>query len=158
MLNPNVLREMGNLMGGTASEFSEVHPWNMPGPVYTCGTDNCGTGVLCAPNNVCEDESAYEFVFRQPETMYELDQLKKAAYCDPFEAYRFNGLSFWSKKSVRSWWGRRSGMLSYARSYRLDVVGEKYNYAQGAMLMRWVEYIELHGQGYVEWLISVVPR
>lgn len=75
----------------------------MPGLVWIAESDTCLTGRLEAPQNIAYDEFGAEFVFRQPRTEAELALVMRAAYADPFAAYRFDGCERWTYASASAW-------------------------------------------------------
>lgn len=64
------------------ARWSDKSWMNTPGPFYCGNGDNCGTGPLCAPNNVHVDPKGFEIIFRQPVNHFELRQLPQAAWAD----------------------------------------------------------------------------
>ncbi|MEH0154112.1 hypothetical protein V6R21_08170 [Limibacter armeniacum] len=91
----------------------EVFWLNTPGPIYTTQTDNCGTGQPEAPNNVGGDENYYEFIFKQPLSTIELNQIKNAADIDPFGGYYFDGNNYWTNERIITWWSKIEIVIEY---------------------------------------------
>jgi hypothetical protein len=120
----------------------ERHWMNTPGAFYCAAVDNCGTGPLCAPNNVAVDEEGYDVVFRQPASLYELRQVVGAADAEPFQGYGVDGDSRWTILLIREWWKERARLekaLSSRYDAQLKLEGHK-NYHEFAMLGRWLDY------------------
>lgn len=104
---------------------------NVPGLVWITESDTCGTGRLEAPDNIAYDEFGAEFVFRQPRTEAELAQVMRAAWADPFDAYRFDGFARWTYASASAWfnqvhvvtgWLERMLTVSHPREIREGAV------------------------------------
>ncbi len=87
-------------------KWQERNWMNTPGTIYCGQTDNCFTGPLAAPNNVFVDDDSYEVIFRQPNTLYELRQVIKAAEWDPLQGYSMDGDSHWTIEAIKAWWSR----------------------------------------------------
>jgi len=85
-------------------KFEDRNPLNIPGPFYGAETTKCWIGPNEAPNNVMLDWGGQEFVFRQPTTIGELQQVIKAAICDPFSGYGADGDDHWNVRLIREWW------------------------------------------------------
>jgi hypothetical protein len=100
---------VGKLFSG---KFEERNFLNVPGPFYGAMTDNCLTGPTEAPENVMVDTEGQEFVFRQPSSTDQIQQLIGAAFVDPFEGYGADGDSFWTLNLIREWWRGRSDLLA----------------------------------------------
>lgn len=91
--------------------FAERNCFNIPGPFYGAMTDTCETGPAEAPANVGLDPAGQEFLYRQPSTVEEVQQLIFAARCDPFLGYGADGNSHWSLALVREWWQGRNDLI-----------------------------------------------
>lgn len=98
--------------------FSERNRLNIPGPFYGGQTDNCLTGHPEAPENVMFDIDGYEFVYRQPRDLDELENLLRAAYFDPFDGYGADGNKHWTLSLIRDWWKSHHSLLAEAESLR----------------------------------------
>lgn len=94
-------------------DFSNVNWLNTPGPIYTTHTDNCGTGQVEAINNVGGDEDYHEAIFKQPANTTELDQTIRAAVCDPFGSYYFDGNLNWNPDNTLEWWDKSNERIDY---------------------------------------------
>jgi ferredoxin len=70
------------------------HPLNTKGKYYV-DQDNCTCMGACAdvaPNNFAIDKTNYSsYVFKQPETLSEIDQCNEAIICCAFEAIHNDG-------------------------------------------------------------------
>jgi hypothetical protein len=108
-------------------DFKNRSPLNIPGPVYTCETDNCGTGQPEAPSNILCDEMGREHVFIQPRTFDELLNIIRAAWIEPFDSYGFDGNQNWTKQLVREWWGNRNDLMEQLRREEMDVCNQRQN-------------------------------
>ena len=120
---------------------------NTSGPIYGGDTDSCGTGPLDAPNNVNLDADGYEVIFRQPVNPYELRQVLKAAYDDPFSGYGADGDLCWSLASIRDWWAEPRRTLEEEvrrlRQESVQVRDPKYaDYHAQSRLFRWGDSLE----------------
>lgn len=109
--DPDALRSLG-LPPGPASDFfagewSDRNRLNVPGPFYGAETDTCCCGPLEAPDNVLIDDIGMEFVWRQPQDLSQLGRVIKAAWCDPFCGYAWDGDARWRPDAVREWWTDR---------------------------------------------------
>lgn len=131
------------------AKWSDKAWMNTPGPLYCGAGDNCGTGPLCAPNNVQRDPDGYEVVFRQPVNRFELRQVLKAAWADPLRGYGCDGDAHWSLRAIRMWWAeeRRKVEVSLMREREVQLaLGSAKDFAYFAGLERWLDYLrhELH--------------
>jgi hypothetical protein len=86
---------------------------NAPGPFYGAETDTCGCGVPAAPANVLCDDLGQEFVWRQPQDIWELQAVLEAASHDPFDGYAMDGDDHWTPSEVRQWWAERHKLGSW---------------------------------------------
>ena len=50
------------------------------------------------------DWGGQEFVFRQPTTVEEIQQVIRASICDPFSGYGADGDDHWNVRLIREWW------------------------------------------------------
>jgi len=70
------------------------------------------------------DSEGQEFVFRQPSSADQIQQLIGAAYVDPFEGYGADGDNHWTHGLIQGWWRARGDMLvqePLLRLYNADV-------------------------------------
>ena len=140
--------------------WSDKHWMNTPGPVYCGQTDNCGTGPLAAPNNVCVDDQGYEVIFRQPTTELELHQTLQAAAWDPFSGYAVDGNSHWSYQAIREWWSRRkeleqeiSKLKHFATTYQ-----DWLDYLRGDLHLYLRVYAFFLEEGHIPTFHDVLPN
>ncbi|MFJ8015566.1 ferredoxin [Streptomyces sp. NPDC096339] len=108
-----------------AAALFEAHPsytgrwedrlWlNVPGPVYGGETDNCGTGRLQAPRHVLYGGDYFgEYVYRQPKSPDEVQDVLMAIEEEPFGGYNCDGDQRWTPQLVREWWRDRGRVLEY---------------------------------------------
>ncbi len=126
------------------ARWSDKSWMNTPGPFYCGNGDNCGTGPLCAPNNVHVDPKGFEIIFRQPVNRFELRQLLQAAGADPLHGYGWDGDAHWSLPAIRAWWRedrpRIETVLARERAAQL-ALGSAKDYAYFAGLDRWLDYL-----------------
>ncbi|MFI9550515.1 ferredoxin [Nonomuraea endophytica] len=88
---------------------------NVPGPFYGAMTDTCSTGRLHAPKHVLyTDEFGQEFVYRQPKSPAELQNLLDAAEAEAFSGYACDGDEHWTSETVRTWWADRARLRNWA--------------------------------------------
>lgn len=91
----------------------------MPGPFHGADTDNCGTGRIHAPALVLREGQHFtEYVWRQPRTAAELQQLVDAAEAEVFSAYGCDGDDHWTPETVREWWRDRARITAYPAARR----------------------------------------
>jgi len=102
-LDPAVWSPIPNLPA-FRGKFEDRNPFNIPGPFYGAETDKCWTGPIEAPHNVMVDGDGHEFVYRQPTTIEGLQQVIKAALCDPLRGYGADGDKHWNLRLIREWW------------------------------------------------------
>ncbi len=126
-------------------KWADKHWMNTPGPLYCGETDNCGTGPGEAPNNVEVDSEGFQVTYRQPVNRYELRQVVRAAWDDPFCGYGAGGDLHWTYETIKAWWAepRRKVEQEIRRLYDAQLaLGEKKNYEYSAGLWRWLDYIK----------------
>ncbi|MET8495886.1 ferredoxin [Streptomyces microflavus] len=91
----------------------------MPGPFHGADTDNCGTGRIHAPALVLHEGRHFtEYVWRQPRTAAELQQLAAAAEAEVFSAQGCDGDDHWTPETVREWWRDRARITAYPAARR----------------------------------------
>jgi len=137
------LKDLGYKQGKEpfSGQWKDRNWMNIPGTVYCGQTDNCLTGPLVAPNNVYVDEGGYEIIFRQPTTLYELQQVIKAASVDPFQGYSMDGDSHWTIEAVTAWWSRVGELKdNLARRIKQEMESASRDYA-GARSIRSLDVI-----------------
>jgi hypothetical protein len=120
------LTELGYKQGPApfSGKWNDCHWMNIPGTIYCGQTDNCFTGPPVAPNNVYVDGPGYEVIFRQPNTLYELQQVIKAANSDPFDGYSMDGDSHWTIEAVKGWWSRVGELKDYIKRTMKQLVDD----------------------------------
>ncbi|WP_285641477.1 hypothetical protein [Lentzea sp. NBRC 102530] len=98
----------------TDEKWVAKHWLNVPGPFYTGLTDNCWTGRLVAPRHVLYGgEHRNEFVYRQPKTPDEVENVWRAADDDPLDGYADDGDERWTPEAVRAWWHDRDKVVEH---------------------------------------------
>jgi hypothetical protein len=104
-----------SLQSGEISEFNgkwDEKLWpNTPGPFYGADTDSCGTGPIEAATNSCLDEQGFEYIFKQPASLKELNELVQAAKVNVLCGYGADGNSHWTLSLIREWWNRRTELM-----------------------------------------------
>ncbi|MEU2508931.1 ferredoxin [Streptomyces sp. NPDC007863] len=90
---------------------------NVPGPVYGAETDNCATGRLEAPRHIHYGGPYFtEYVYRQPCTPDEVQDLLGAVEAEPMDGCAWDGDRRWTPGAVREWWRNRQRVLEYLHS------------------------------------------
>jgi hypothetical protein len=84
---------------------------NTPGPFYGADTDSCGTGPLQAPYNSGFDTNGFEYIFKQPSTVQELNEVIKAAAMNVLSGYACDGDAHWTISLIQEWWKQRHELL-----------------------------------------------
>ncbi|GIH22744.1 hypothetical protein Aph01nite_10540 [Acrocarpospora phusangensis] len=132
---------------------------NVPGPFYGAVTDNCGTGRIHAPDLVLyEGEYFSEYVYRQPRTAEELQQLVDAADADPWAGYGCDGDEHWTLAAVREWWRDRGRVREYLvdRRGEWEADDEKSGQGTAAAALDYASYLDgelaSHLRIYLYWL------
>ncbi|MEV7307862.1 ferredoxin [Streptomyces microflavus] len=132
---------------------------NVPGPFYGADTDNCGTGRIFAPALVLyEGEHFTEYVWRQPRTAAELQQLVDAAEAEVFSAYGCDGDDHWTPETVREWWRDRARITAYLAARRpvWEADDEKSGRGTAAAAEAYAAYLDgelaAHLRTYLFWL------
>ncbi|MDX8055863.1 hypothetical protein SK571_41355 [Lentzea sp. BCCO 10_0798] len=88
--------------------WAEKHWLNVPGPFYTGQTDTCWTGRRVAARHVLYGgEFQNEFIYRQPKTPDEVQNVWQAGEDDPWDGYGRDGDERWTPDAVRAWWNDR---------------------------------------------------
>jgi hypothetical protein len=95
------------------NHWSQIHPFNFPGPFYAGESDTCGTGIGEAPDNVVNDDWGCEYVFKQPSSYYELLCVLNAAAVEVLDSYSSNGNDYWTYAACRQWWHNRPQLLHH---------------------------------------------
>lgn len=139
--------------------WSERKWLNVPGPFYGAGTDNCGTGRLHAPALVLyEAEHFTEYVYRQPRTREQLQDLVEAAEADPFSGYGCDGDDHWTPAAVREWRRDRGRIREYLANWRgaWETDDERSGQGTAAAAYDYAAYLDgelaAHLQVYLFWL------
>ncbi|WP_376808175.1 hypothetical protein [Catellatospora aurea] len=95
----------------------EERNWrNPPGPFYGAMTDNCWVGRLHAPRHVLygdDIEYEQEFLYRQPRTVQELQDVIVAMQEDPWAGWACDGDAWWTPSLVRQWWRERGRLRDW---------------------------------------------
>lgn len=139
--------------------WSERKWLNVPGPFYGAETDNCGTGRIHAPGLVLYEADHFtEYVYRQPRTPGELQQLVDAAEAEVFSGYGCDGDIHWTSEAVREWWRARGRIREYLANRRVDWEADdakaEQNVARDAL--EYAAYLdgdlEAHLRVYLFWL------
>jgi hypothetical protein len=159
--------------------WKDRNRFNIPGPIYVGDDDDCGTGPLAAPNNVClpgrtdemhflpEELGPYggEFVFRQPSTMFELDQVVEAAATNAVGAYALDGDDYWTAQMVQEWWDAMHPFreASLRALERFDGDTRKDPRKMGriwptANFRRWIDWLDAGAESYLELYLAYLDR
>jgi len=77
---------------------------NTPGPFYGANTDSCGTGPTEAPYNSGLDINGFEYIFKQPSTVQELNEVINAAAVNVLSGYACDGDAHWTITLIQDWW------------------------------------------------------
>lgn len=125
-------------------KFSERNPLNIPGPFYGADTDSCETGPISAPDNILLDPNGQEFVFRQPDSYWELLELLEAARCECFSGYAADGNDHWTLSLLREWWQQSLEMVA---AYEKEQ--ENVDYLLKAVT-RYKHYLETDAEKYLQ--------
>ncbi|MFI6518221.1 hypothetical protein ACIBF1_21880 [Spirillospora sp. NPDC050679] len=138
----------------------EKRDWrNVPGPFYGAETDTCWVGRVVAPAHILyNDGYGEEFVYRQPRTASQVEQVLLAAWNDPFCAYACDGDEHWDLPSVRDWWRERHRLREWIDraigKWLLSDRAEDREVVSG--LHEYAAYLDgelsLHLCGYMFWL------
>jgi len=104
------------------TDWDERAVLTIPGVVWTVSSDTCATGRLSAPDNVAYGHWYREFVFRQPRDTDELGAVMSADSEEVFACYRFEGLEWWTSRSVGAWHEDVEVVLGYARHALAETV------------------------------------
>ncbi|HEV8190435.1 MAG TPA: hypothetical protein VGP82_02975 [Ktedonobacterales bacterium] len=141
------LRALGEQhgQGVLLGHWEHKKPFNTPGPLYTGEVDNSGPGPNEAPNNIFADAEGFPFLFRQPESHFELRQVLLAADDDPFNGYGADGDEHWTLEGIRAWWRTRAEMdlliASLARQVQVTHSSAASAFSYLAALHRWRDYL-----------------
>ncbi|MFI5533014.1 ferredoxin [Kitasatospora sp. NPDC051853] len=125
------------LIGDDARAFfqgawADRHWLNVPGPFYGATTDTCGTGRIHAPDLVLYEADCFtEYVYRQPRTPRELQDLVDAAGAEVFSSYACDGDTHWTPAAVREWWRDRGRVKEYLSAHRTDWEADDAKAGQG---------------------------
>ncbi|MFD5365778.1 ferredoxin [Streptomyces sp. NPDC127103] len=140
-------------------QWSERKWLNVPGPFYGAETDNCGTGRIHAPELVLYEADHFtEYVYRQPRTPEELQQLVDAAENEAFGGYGCDGDTHWTPAAVREWWHDRERIREYLANRRADWEADDAKADQGvaAAALKYAAYLDgdlaAHLRVYLFWL------
>ncbi|APE19576.1 ferredoxin [Streptomyces venezuelae] len=139
--------------------WSERKWLNVPGPFYGADTDNCGTGRIHAPGLVLyEADHLTEYVYRQPRTPQELQQMVDAAEAEVFSGYGCDGDAHWTPDAVREWWRDRGRIAEYLAKRRPDWAADDAKAGQGVAeaALNYARYLDgdlaAHLRVYLFWL------
>lgn len=152
-----------SLLGDARASFMgrwEERKWlNVPGPFYGAETDNCGTGRLHAPGLVLyEGDYFTEYVYRQPRTPGQLQDLVDAAESDPCAGYGCDGDEYWTPSAVREWWRDRGRVREYLTDRRglWEADDAKSGQGTAAAALDYAAYLDgelaAHLRVYLFWL------
>ncbi|MFF8476120.1 ferredoxin [Streptomyces sp. NPDC015414] len=123
---------LGDARGAFLGRWSDRKWLNVPGPFYGAETDNCGTGRIHAPGLVLYEADYFtEYVYRQPRTTDELQQLVDAAEAEAFSGYGCDGDIHWTPAAVREWWRDRGRIREYLASRQADWEADDAKAGQG---------------------------
>lgn len=134
---------------------------NVPGPFYGAMTDNCWVGRLHAPHHVLygdDIEYEQEFLYRQPRTLAELQDVLVAMQEDPWAGWACDGDSHWSLNLVREWWRERGRLREWITAkHRRWIVSERADEREAASgLADYLAYLDGdladHLRGYMFFL------
>lgn len=120
------------------TDWDERAVLTIPGVVWTVSSDTCATGRLSAPGNVSYDHVHREFVFRQPRDAAELGAVMSADSEEVFACYRFDGLEWWTSRSVAAWHEDIDVVIGYAR----HAFGETEDSELRQCLIAYASYLE----------------
>lgn len=145
--------------GAFLGQWADRKWLNVPGPFYGADTDNCGTGRIHAPELVLYEADHFtEYVYRQPRTVQELQQLVDAAEAEAFSGYGCDGDTHWTPAVVRNWWRDRGRIREYLSSRRADWEADDTKAGQGvaAAAKNYAAYLDgelaEHLRVYLFWL------
>jgi hypothetical protein len=115
----------------------EERNWrNVPGPFYGAMTDNCWVGRLHAPRHVLygdDIEYEQEFLYRQPGTVRELQDVIVAMQEDPWAGWARDGDAHWTPSLVREWWRDRQRLRDWiSTKYRRWSVSDRAHEREAA--------------------------
>lgn len=82
-------------------------------------------GRLDAPRHISYDDDlgdgfGSEFVFRQPVSEAETEDLVAAASMEPYGGYGWDGDDHWTPETVRTWWRERARVREWALTIAAD--------------------------------------
>jgi len=104
-----------------AGKWEERNWRNVPGPLYGAMTDNCWVGRLHAPRHILygdDHEGEQEFLYRQPRSQTELDDVLEGMSLDPYAGWACGGDTNWTPDLVREWWRDRPRLRQWITQKR----------------------------------------